>query len=156
MKKTEKTVAKEQRDIEIEELKAGWQRAQADFENYKKRVDLERTAWADNAKIQVLKNLLPVLGNINLAVAHAPQDSAQIQWIEGIAHIARQIDMTLEELGISKIMPEIGIEFDPKIHEATRTEELANTNSGTIVKVDSAGYMLNGKVIAPAKVVVQK
>lgn len=156
MKKEQKVVAKKQRDIEIEELKAGWQRTQADFENYKKRMDLERISWADDAKVRVLKNLLPILGNINLAVAHAPKNSAENQWVEGIVHIARQIDMTLEELRIVKISPDLGAEFDPRIHEATRTEELANANSGTIIKTDSAGYMLNGNVISPAKVVVQK
>lgn len=154
MKKQTTTASAKER--EIEQLKQGWQRTQADFENYKKRIESEKAIWTEGAKIQVFKELLPILQNINLAVEHAPQKSDAGQWIEGIIHISRQIDLQLNDLGIVKIYPEIGSDFDPRIHEATRTDEVANQKSGTIIKVETTGYKMGEKIITPARVVVQK
>lgn len=156
MKPTNKTGASKQRDIEVEDLKKGWQRTQADFENYRRRVELEKQSWIDSARTDCFKEILPVLNNIDLAVAHQPKVGAQKQWVDGIIHIARQIEQTLDGLGIKKISPQSGETFDPNIHEAVRTEELANALAGTIIKTESVGYALGNKVITPAKVVVQK
>ncbi len=139
---------------QIEELKAGWQRCQADFDNFKKRTEQEKAIWVNQARIEVFNDLLPILENLDLAVLHAPKESKDAQWIEGIVHITRQIDAKLTELGISKIQPQPGEVFDHNLHEALSTEKNPKIKSGHIIRTQRTGYKMGDTVILPAKVVV--
>lgn len=139
---------------QIEELKAGWQRCQADFENYKKRTEQEKAIWVNQARIEVFTDLLPILENLDLAILHAPKESKDQQWIEGIVHITRQIDAKLLELGIEKILPKAGEVFDPNIHEAVLSEKNPKFKHGQIIRTQRTGYRLGETVIKAAKVVV--
>ena len=141
-------------DEQIKELHSGWQRCQADFENYKKRTEQEKAIWVDHIRIEVFNDLLPILENLDLAVLHAPKKSKDQQWIEGIIYITRQIDTKLLELGIEKIIPKAGEIFDPNIHEAVLSKKNPKFKHGQIIKTQNTGYRLGETIIRPAKVVV--
>lgn len=138
----------------ISDLKTGWQRTQADFDNYKRRCEAEKANWTNQAKIEVFSQILPVLDNLALASLHAPKNPNE--WEVGILHIAKQIEQTIFELGIEKVSPKIGEKFDIAYHEAVATVEDKNATSNTIVKVQSDGYILDKKLIRAAKVIVAK
>lgn len=139
---------------EITDLKLGWQRTQADFENYKKRVEQDKASWSREAKLEVLEKILPILDNLNLAAAHAPHELKENQWVQGINHIAKQIENSFIELGIAKITPNVGDKFDHTIHEAVSTEQSEKYPEDSILAIKSAGYKVEGILIRPAKVIV--
>jgi len=139
---------------QISEFQTGWQRCQADFDNFKKRTEIEKASWTNQARIEVFNDLLPILENLDLAVIHAPKESKDAQWIEGIVHITRQIDAKLTELGISKIQPQMSEVFDHNSHEALSTEKNPKIKTGHIVRTQRTGYKMGDTVILPAKVVV--
>ena len=136
----------------VTELQAGWRRTQADFENYKTRVDREKPLWEDSGKIKVLEEFLPILDNLTLAVAHLPQDRINDHWAQGIVLIANQIDERLSELGIEKIAPRPGETFDHNLHEAVSMVSDKNFKSNSIFELKSAGYRLGERIIRAAKV----
>jgi len=149
-------IKKDSKQKQIEDLKAGWQRTQADFENYKKRIDQEKTLWREQSKIETFAHLLPLLDNIALATNHLPEKISKDPWVQGIVHISRQINQELEELGIKRIDVKIKDKFDHNIHEAIETRENKSYNDGEIIEIRSDGYLYGQKVIRPAKVVVCK
>jgi molecular chaperone GrpE len=140
----------------VEDLKIGWQRCQADFENYKKRAEADKANWTAQSRIEVLEAMLPILENLDLAVTHAPKESQDAQWIEGIIHITRQLNDKLSELGISKINPQPGETFDHNFHEALAIEKNPKIKSGQIARTQRTGYRMGETVILPAKVVVSQ
>lgn len=139
---------------EIANLKAGWQRTQADFENYKKRVEQDKANWSREAKLEVLEKILPILDNLHLAAIHTPNELKENQWVQGINHIAKQIESNFTELGVEKITPNVGDKFDHTIHEAVSTEQSEKYPEDSILEIKSAGYKVEGILIRPAKVVV--
>lgn len=145
-KKNQKTI--------IAELKSGWQRTQADFENYKNKIEQDKKSWAEHGKIEIFERLLPILDNIRLAVAHSPEKSDAEGWINGVKHIASQIDATMQELGIEKIEPEPKSHFNPALHESLGTEDGAGFEEGSIIKVERPGYKINSRIIRPARVFI--
>jgi molecular chaperone GrpE len=139
---------------QIAEIKSGWQRTAADFENYKARVEREKPQWENEGKIKVLEELLPILDNLTLAIVHLPEDQKNNQWAQGIILIAKQIDERLAELGIEKIAPQKSDAFDHNLHEAVSTIADKNLKSGTIFELKHTGYRLGERVIRAAKVTV--
>lgn len=140
----------------MEELRSGWQRTQADFENYKKRVESEKQRWQEDAKIDVFYHLLPLLDNISLALKHMPKSIEKEPWVQGIVHIGRQIDQELAELGVEKIVVQVGDIFDHNLHDAIETKSDKSYNNDQIIEVRFGGYRIGDKIIRPAKVVVCK
>jgi len=138
------------------ELKAGWQRTAADFENYKKRVEREKEGWTNQAKIEVFHELLPILDNLSLAAGAAGDEKKLNQWEQGIMLIAKEVDEKLAALGIVKISPKVGELFDHNLHEAVAAVDLTAHESATITKVEKNGYRMGEVVIRPAKVIVAK
>ncbi len=127
-----------------------WRRAEADFENYKKRVEQERADAARFAGMSLIINILPVLDDLDRALKAIPDKLAHLSWTEGIRLIQRKLQATLEAQGVSEIKS-LGQTFDPGIHEAvgqTAGEE------GKVVEEAQRGYTLHGRVIRPAFVIV--
>lgn len=137
-------------------MKTGWQRTQADFENYKKRVEQDKQSWREEAKLDVFSRLIPLLDNISLATKHIPQAIVEDPWVQGITHISRQIEQELEGLGIVKIMVKNRDKFDHNIHEAVESRADKSYNNDEIIEVRSEGYTLREKVIRPSRVIVCK
>jgi len=130
------------------EYKDGWQRAVAEFSNYRKRLERENGEVYQNAVANIIKRYLPVLDDMERAMATRPADLA---WAEGIDLIYRKLQAILEAEGIQRIEAE-GQAFDPNIHEAISQEASPDQASGTVIAVIRNGYMLGERVIRPAMV----
>ncbi len=139
---------------EINELKQGWQRTQADFENFKKRIEKEKQSWNEEGKLEAFNQIIPVLDNLVAATNHLPEPLKQDGWAQGIMFIAKQVQQTLEDLGILRISPQIGDKFDPNFHEAVSVEKNDQIDSGCIISVENIGYLMGDKLIRPARVKV--
>jgi len=138
-----------------EEYLAGWQRARADFLNYKKK-ELERVEDLVNlAKSKIFLKILSILDNLERAKAQIPEDLKNSDWVKGIFQIENQFRNFLKEEGIEEIKTE-GEHFDPNFHEAVGEVEAKDTKPDQIVEVLEKGYLLNGQLLRPAKVRVAK
>jgi len=130
------------------EYKDGWQRAVAEFQNYRKRVEAEKAESYQSAIGDIAKRYLPVLDDMERALAARPADLA---WAEGIELIYRKLQSILEAEGLKRIETE-GQMFDPNFHEAILQESSEDHASGQIIAVVRNGYMLGDKVVRPAQV----
>lgn len=130
------------------EYKDGWQRALAEFQNYKRRADAEKAETYQMAVGDVVKQYLPVLDDMERALAHRPADLA---WADGIELIYRKLQSILEAEGLTRIEAE-GQAFDPNFHEAVSQEPSEEHESGQVIAVVRNGYMLGEKVLRPAQV----
>lgn len=144
----------EQLRAENAELNNRLVRAQADFENYRRRVQKEKEDLAVYANQKLLLNLLPVLDNLDraLATAPAPGDEKLRQGVELTARSFRQI---LEREGVTAIEA-AGQPFDPNFHEAVMTVESADHEDDVVVMEMQKGYRLGDRVIRPSMVQVNK
>ncbi|MGH2460826.1 MAG: nucleotide exchange factor GrpE [Chloroflexota bacterium] len=129
------------------------QRAQADFVNYKRRIEQERSDFARNARADTILKVLPTLDDLERAVQSLPPALAESDWAQGIALIERKLRAVLESQGIKRIEA-IGEPFDPWKEEALAHEPSVQFPAGTVSRVYRSGYTLDGKVIRPAQVVV--
>jgi molecular chaperone GrpE len=141
---------------ELEGLKAkgqeyldGWQRALADFSNYKRRVERDQTINYQNAIGSVVKRYLPVLDDLERALANRPQDGEGASWSNGIELIYRKLVMALEADGVLEMQAE-GEPFDPNKHEAISQEPSESHASGEIIDVLQKGYQIGDRVLRPA------
>lgn len=129
---------------------AGWQRAQADFINYKRRSEQEKEDICKFANTDLLCCILPILDDLERAFAAIPSDMAQADWIEGIMLIERKLKQSLIAQGISPIEA-VGEPFDPNLHQAVRGDK---GEEGIVIEEVERGYKLCDRVIRPSKVVV--
>jgi molecular chaperone GrpE len=130
------------------EYKDGWQRSVADFQNYRRRVDAEKSETYQNAIGSVIKRYLPILDDLERALAARPADLA---WVDGIELIYRKLQSILEAEGLKRIDAE-GKMFDPNFHEAIIQESCDGYESGQVIAVVQNGYTLGDRVIRPAQV----
>jgi molecular chaperone GrpE len=134
---------------ERDEYLAGWQRAKADLENYRKRKNVEMDEFKKYAQVEFILRILPILDNFEKAYAHLPKEMEKDPWIQGIAMIKIQLEEILKSFNIKEIKAE-GEEFNPALHEALQK----TSSSQKIKKVIEKGYTLNEKIIRPAKVIL--
>ena len=139
---------------QVAELTAGWQRTQADFINYKKQVSEDKVQSIKSANSDLIYDLLPVLDNFKLAATHAPADLENNNWARGIKQIERQLEIILENEGLTKI-PSLGEHFNPEFHEAIEEIE-SDKEDGSVIAEVLPGYKYNGQILRPAKVKVAK
>ncbi len=137
-----------QAEARAAEYKDGWARAQADFQNYKKRIERDNELTYVTMKGDIVKKILPVLDDLERALQNRPADNP---WAGGIELIARKLQNVLESEGIKRIEAE-GAEFDPNFHEAITHEPADGVKSGFVIGVVQNGYMLGDRVIRPAMV----
>ena len=145
----EETTAKEKEYLEL------LQRSQADFINYKRRVEREREEQAKFAEAELISKLLPILDDFNRAQRAMPPEIAEADWARGIELVKKKLMGVLEEQGLSKVEAE-GKDFDPQEHEALVYEESDEYEEGKVKAVISDGYRLHGRVIRPAQVAVSR
>ncbi len=131
---------------------ANWQRAEADFRNYKRRTEQERDESRRFALASLTINLLPVLDDFERAFGSLDARLAGLSWFEGIFHIYRKLQAALQNTGVSEIEAE-NQAFDPRFHEAVAQVE---GEEGKIVGVVQKGYKLHDRVLRPATVLVGK
>ena len=133
-----------------EEYLAGWQRAQADFINYKRRTEQEKEEISRFANAILILNLLPILDDLERALTSIPPRLAKLSWVDGIRLIERKLQAGLEAQGLSQIKAP-GEPFDPNLHEAAR---LGKGKEGIVIEELQKGYKLRDRVLRPSKVVV--
>ena len=129
---------------------ANWQRTQADFINYKRRSEQEREETSNLAKSALILTLLPVLDDLERALASVPPRLTKHPWVDGISIINRKFQASLEALGVSTIKA-LGELFDPNLHEAAMHQK---GKEGIVIQELNKGYRFAGKVIRPVRVVV--
>ena len=138
-----------------EEAKAGkylanWQRAQADFINYKRRTEQEKGDIIKLANAGLIFNMLSVVDDMERALDNISDKLAGSKWVDGIVLIYRKFMAILEANGVNE-MKALGERFDPSLHEAVVHVE---GESGKIMAVVQKGYMMNNRVLRPAMVKV--
>jgi molecular chaperone GrpE len=135
---------------ENRELKDRYLRSLADFENYRKRADRDKTEYYKYALAELLKELLPVLDNFDRALDHAEQGD---DFHKGVLLIYKQLYSALQKHGLRPI-DQAGVPFDPKIHEAVVREENPSVPSHTVLAILQKGYFLHDRLLRPAMVKV--
>jgi molecular chaperone GrpE len=138
----------EQAESQVAEHRDGWQRAQAEFVNYKNRIARDQEMSRVTMKGDIIKKILPVLDDLARALQNRPADEA---WAGGIELIGRKFQSILESEGVTRIAAE-GQPFDPNFHEAISHEPSDAVESGHVIAVVQNGYMLGDRVIRPALV----
>lgn len=133
-----------------EEWKDRCLRTTADFENYKKRAEKERSLWITSAQSSILSDLLSIVDDFDRAFSLSQEN----QSLTGFSLIHKELHKFLEKHGVTEIK-EVK-QFDPHLHEAIMNAESADHESGAIVQVLQKGYMFKGQVLRPAKVSVAK
>jgi molecular chaperone GrpE len=126
------------------------QRAQADFDNYRKRMARENAAAAERGMSKLAKELLPALDHLELALKAA---EGHEDVVKGFAMVAGELQAALGRVGIQAFSPK-GEVFDPNEHEAMAQTPMEGVESGTVAEVYQSGYRINGAVLRPARVVV--
>ncbi len=158
-----------QKEISMEELKkkleecqklkeeylAGWQRARADLLNYKKE-ELERIGeLIKYADIGLISKILPILDNFELAEKKLPENLKNDENIKGLLLIKNQIEDFLKSQGVEEIKS-VGERFDPNFQEVIEEVEVEGKESGIVLEEVQKGYLINGRLLRPAKVRVRK
>jgi molecular chaperone GrpE len=133
-------------------------RAQADFENYRKRMAAEVQNAATRGKAEVVRSFLPVVESFERALEHAGIDSVadlsgEDPIKQGWAMTYRDLTQALGAAGVEVVDPK-GEKFDPNVHEALSTVQMDGTEAGVVVEVMQKGYQFGGHLIRPARVVV--
>ncbi|NOH04509.1 MAG: nucleotide exchange factor GrpE [Chloroflexi bacterium] len=138
----------EEAQAQASEFKDNWLRSQAEFQNYRKRVERDNDSFKASAKGEIFKKVLPVLDDLERALQNRPADDA---WASGIELVARKFQSILEMEGVKRIEAQ-GAAFDPNVHEAISHEPSDEVESGHVIEVVQNGYVLGERVIRPALV----
>jgi molecular chaperone GrpE len=136
---------------ERDQFRALAQRVQADFVNYRKRVDGEREEYRRQANRELLIRLLPVLDGLDLALQEQTAREIDQKWVDGVKAVRRSLNSVLAPEGVEGFGA-VGEHFDPRLHEAIARVPSAGAAPDTVLKVHRAGYRLHGDVIRPAMV----
>jgi molecular chaperone GrpE len=142
--KVEAAPSKEQEYLELAK------RTKADFDNFRKRMTRENAAAVDRGTAKLAKELLPALDHLDLALKSA---AGHEDVVKGFAMVADELKAALGRVGIQAFSPE-GEPFDPNEHEAMVSQPSEDAESGTVLQVYQSGYLINGAVLRPARVVV--
>ena len=130
----------------VAERTADLQRVQAEYANYRRRVDRDRDVVSDAAVANVLANLLPVLDDIGRARDHGELEG-------GFKSVGEALEQTVERLGLVRFGA-AGDPFDPTVHEALTSSTSAEVTEPTAVEVFAPGYRIGDRVVRPARVAV--
>ena len=125
---------------------------QADFENYRKRVEKDSEDAEESVLRRVMLDLLRILDELELAVAHS--ENAEGEFLDGIKMVLKGMNSTLEGYGLERI-PAVGKRFDPTVHEAVESKD-EDGGDDLVVEEVRPGYTFRGKVIRPSLVKVGK
>lgn len=146
-----KTSAREELEsgrLDFEDFEAKYKRALADYQNLQKRAIDEKQEFAKFANEQLILEILPVYDNLKASVEHIEEAAKDNPWAEGVKYVIKQFDDILEGAQVKEIEA-LGKKFDPASMDALEGK------GDKVKKVVKAGYTLRGKVIAPAKVILE-
>lgn len=150
---TESTAeAEKDKSPEEEALQARYMRLMADFQNFKRRTEKEKSDIYAFANEKLVKELLDVIDNFERALAVGTGAGGE-SFLEGMEMILKQLLGVLEKAGVAEIKA-LGEDFDPNFHNAVMTEDSSEYESGKVTAVLQKGYVLNGRVVRPSMVKV--
>jgi molecular chaperone GrpE len=132
-------------EAKLAEVTGDLQRARADFENYRKQSERQKTAYGESIRFATVKKFLPILDDISRAISAYPE----------LKPLGKSLNKTIESLGLAEINSQPGVEFNHDLHEAVSVEE-AGGDKETIAETLRPGYALDGQVLRPAMVKVRK
>lgn len=139
----------------LEDAEANTLRAYAELENTKKRLGREKEDFLKYASEKVVLDMLPIIDNLELALMHGGDNQACHNLVQGVEMTHKMFLETLERHGVTPVGGK-GVGFDPNFHEACGFEQDPALEEGCICQIIQKGYMLNGRLIRPAKVLVNK
>ncbi len=141
--------------ISVKEWQEKYARLSADLENFKRRIAKEQRDWAETAQADIIIQLLAITDNFDRAMEHKEQQSPEEMqsWADGITMIYNALGEFLKKAGVREMSYDT---FDPSYHEALLQVDSDEHKSGAIVAVVEKGYLLNDRVLRPAKVSVAK
>lgn len=151
-----KSKKQEELEQQLGELTQDLQRTRADFENYRKRVEQEKAAAREAGQTATVVKLLPVIDNIERAIAHAPEDLKDNKWAQGVVGLVKNLDKSLKGMNVERIKAAPGMVFNPEFHEAIQFDEDAEGDKEVIAEELQAGYLLAGKPVRHAMVKVTR
>ncbi|MEK6255902.1 MAG: nucleotide exchange factor GrpE [Chloroflexota bacterium] len=129
----------------------GWQRAQAEFANYRKRIERDRIQQRQDQTAEILTRYIEVVDDLDLALKNRPVDNEGKDWADGIDLVYRKMMAILEQENVVP-MNALGTTFDPNLHEAISQEESPEYESGQVIEVLKQGYLIGERVIRPSLV----
>ena len=141
-------------NAKAEEYLAGLQRERAEFSNYRRRTSEEREAMLGLAGEDLIRKVLAIADDFDLAIENRPAELADSGWVEGVAAIDRKLRALLESEGVTAVEADAGHPFDPREHEAIVNLPGTGRAEGEIVDVVRRGYKLRDRVLRPALVAV--
>ncbi len=155
-KQPDSTAQLEALQAQVDDITQDLQRTRADFENYRKRTEAEKTAARSAGQAAAIMKLLPVIDNIERAVAYMPAELKDNKWAQGVAGLVKNLEKSLESLNLTRIAATPGSEFNPDVHEAIQFDEDAQGDKEVIAEELQAGYTLGGQPIRHAMVKVTR
>lgn len=157
-KNDKKKLSKKEQDLalRVEELTQDLQRTRADFENYRKRVETEKTSAREYGESSVIAKLLPVVDNIERAVGYLPDELKDNSWAKGVNSLTKNLGKSLSDIKVERIDASAGVDFNPELHEAVQFDEEAEGEKEVIAEELQAGYTYKGSVMRHSMVKVTK
>ena len=144
---------KDPRDEKIEDLTDRLKRSMAEFDNFRKRTEKEKSAMYEIGARDIIEKILPVVDNFERGLAAVPEDAKDNPYADGMEKIYKQMVKTLEELGVKPIEA-VGKEFDPNFHNAVMHVEDENLGENIIAVELQKGYMYRDSVVRHSMVQV--
>ena len=148
---------------EVERLKMeasthldGWQRERAEFANFRRRSEVERSQLVFLTGVRIIEKLLPLIDDFDRALANLPDDLKDNGWIDGVRLTRRKLIGLLESEGLSIIPVAPGDAFDPSLHEAVTHEHSDQLGEGQIIAELQTGYRIGDRVLRPSLVRVAR
>ncbi len=151
-----KSKKQEELEQQVSELTQDLQRTRADFENYVRRMEQEKSAAREAGQASAILKLLPTIDNIERAIVHAPQEIKDNAWVQSVVGLTKQLDKSLEALNLKRIEATPGTKFDAELHEAIQFDEDSEGENEIIAEVLQSGYILNSHPLRHAMVKVTR
>lgn len=141
---------------QLAELTDDLKRTRADFENYRKRVEIEKDQAREAGLYGAVLQILPVIDNIERAGSCMPDELKDNAWAQGVAGLMKNLEKSLENIKLTRIDAKPGSNFNPDIHNAVQFDDTAKGENEVIAEELMAGYSLNGIPIRHAMVKVTR
>ncbi|MBS7346276.1 MAG: nucleotide exchange factor GrpE [Candidatus Sacchiramonaceae bacterium] len=145
-----------QKLAECDDLKLDLQRTRADFENYRKNTENRISSAQKLGEKKAVLQLLPLVDDIERAIAHLPEELRGNQWAENVVKMHKNLDKNLSKIGVEKINAQAGAAFDPEFHEAVQFDESSDGDQEVVAEELRAGYEMNGDVLRVSMVKVAR
>ena len=136
------------------EYLAGWQRARAELDNFRKQVAEQHHTGQTRQLARAITEFLPLADNFQAITNHVPAELKDNPWVQGVLHVSRQFQDILGSLGVTEINKS-GVPFDPKLHEAVDASNSGDQAKDRVAAIVRTGYRLGEFVIRPAQVQVK-